>query len=451
MTGIHSEKNPIVCYIECENDIFRLGEVPMKTKSQVGILFLLLLLPVASFSQVSYDSVYWAPPLDVVGTKIVNARGYVVQLKGFSTMDPTLVTRSQIIRFRSDWKITILRVPLLVGSGRCWVVGNINVNASYLAAADSVLKWCRDNKIYVLFDGWHEGGTGNTLGEWSSTVAAWRILADRYKNQDHILWEIFNEPHGNNVPWTTWVPMAEQLIDTIRSRNPVVKAIVAGTANWCQIADVKTRKFNREKVIYSWHPYSGVYGSIGASVWEQRFGYIMTSGVAPVMNTEWGFTSASDSANYGTQLIQYMKGKGMSWTGWCYSQSWGPAMLRTENPEVRNPSGNLQYKACHDTVPVISTVGVKHPATGSISAQTITINGPVIRFDCAETSPVTMSLYALDGRFVNKVLDRTFSKGTHSIRWSAPANSGRGVAPGLYTVRLKIKGSEYHALVNSAR
>ena len=33
----------------------------------------------------------------------------------------------------------------------------------------------------------------------------------------------------------------------------------------------------------------------------------MTSGVAPIMNTEWGFTSASDSANYGTQLIQYMK------------------------------------------------------------------------------------------------------------------------------------------------
>ena len=419
----------------------------MKTKSRFGILFLMLLFPAASFSQVSYDSVYWAPPLDIVGTKIVNAKGYVVQLKGFATMDQTLVTHNQVIHFRNDWNITILRVPLLVGPGRCWVVGNINVNASYLAAADSVLKWCRENKIYVLFDGWHEGGQGNTLGDWSSTVAAWRILADRYKNQDHILWEIFNEPH--NIGWTTWAPMAEQLIDTIRSRNPVVKAIVAGTVNWCQQADVQTRKFNRDKVIYSWHPYSNVYGSNTASTWEQRFGFIQTSGIAPVMATEWGFTSQQDSAGYGTQLIQYLKSKGMSWEGWCYSQSWGPPMLTSENPERRNPSGNLMYKAYHDTVPVISAVDIKHPAAGPISAQTIAINGSVIRFNCAETSPVTLSIYTLDGRLVKKALDRTFTKGTYLIRWTSPDN-GMSVAPGLYMVRLKIKGSEYHALFNNS-
>jgi hypothetical protein len=400
---------------------------------------------------VSYDSIYWAPPLDVQGTKIVNAKGYVVVLKGFSLMEPTQIkSRSQIEHFRNDWKITLLRIPWEVAPGHGWVVGNIFASASYFAACDSVLKWCRDNHIYVLFDGWHEGGQGNTLGDWSSTVAAWRIMADRYKNQDHILWEIFNEPHGNNVPWTTWVPMAEQLIDTIRLRNPVSKVIVAGTANWCQIADVKTRKFNREKVIYSWHPYSGVYGSIGASVWEQRFGYIMTSGVAPVMNTEWGFTSKQDSAGYGTQLIQYMKDKGISWTGWCYSQTWGPTMLTSENPEVRNPSGNLQYKACHDTVPVISTVTVKHPATGSISAQSISIVNSAVQFNCAETSPVTVLLYSLTGRLVKKVLDQILPKGNHSIRCNAHDNSGMGVAPGLYTVRLKIKESEYHALFNNS-
>jgi hypothetical protein len=386
--------------------------------------------------------------LDVVGTKIVNAKGYEVQLKGFATMDPTLVTHSQIIHFKNDWNITVLRVPLLVGPGRCWVVGNININASYLAAADSVLKWCRDNKIYVLFDGWHEGGQGNTTGDWSSTVAAWRILADRYKNQDHILWEIFNEPH--NLSWTTWVPMAEQLIDTIRARNPVVKAIVAGTVNWCQQAIVQTLKFNRDKVIYSWHPYSNVYGSNSASTWEQNFGSIMTSGIAPVMATEWGFTSQQDSAGYGTLLIQYLKGKGESWTGWCYSQSWAPQMLTSENPEVRNPSGNLMYKAYHDTMSVISVVDVRHPVAGSMSAQNITIDNSAVRFNCAEQSPVTLSMYALNGRLVKKVLDRTLTKGMHSIRWNAADNGGMSLAPGLYAVQMKIKDGEYHGLVNLA-
>ena len=416
----------------------------------VAILAALLGYSLSPSAAVSYDSIYWAPPLDVVGTKIVNAKGYAVQLKGFATMDPTLVTHDQIVHFKNDWNITILRVPLLVGSGRCWVVGNITVNASYLAAADSVLKWCRDNKIYVLFDGWHEGGTGNTTGDWSSTVAAWRILADRYKNQDHILWEIFNEPH--NVSWTTWVPMAEQLIDTIRSRNPVVKAIVAGTVNWCQQATIQTLKFNRDKVVYSWHPYSNVYGSNSASAWEQNFGSIMTSGIAPVMATEWGFTSAADSAGYGTQLIQYMKGKGMSWTGWCYSQSWGPAMLTSENPEVRNPSGNLMYKAFHDSMSVIPVVDVKYPATGSFSAAPqVAISNSVIQFSCAETSPVAMSLFALNGRLVEKVLDQTFGKGAHSVRWNALDNSGIRVGPGVYTARLKIGDSQYHTIVNIAQ
>lgn len=392
---------------------------------------------------VSYDSIYWAPPLDVQGTRIVNAKGFVVQLKGFSTMDPTVVTHDEIIRFKDDWNITLLRVPLIVG--RCWTVGNININASYLAAADSVLKWCRDNKIYVLFDGWHEGGTGNTTGDWSSTVAAWRILADRYKNQDHVLWEIFNEPH--NLTWDTWVPMAEQLIDTIRSRNPLGTAVVAGTVNWCQNTDVKKLKINRGKVIYSWHPYSNVYGSDGSVIWDENFGFIETMGFAPIMATEWGFTSSQDSAIYGTQLIQYLKDKGASWTGWCYSKSWAPQMLLSENPEVRNPAGNLMYKAYHDTVPVISAGDVKYPVNGAMSKQSISINNSAVRFNCAEASPVTLSICTLNGRLVKVVLHQTLPKGPHSVRWDGASNSGIKVVPGLYTVLLRIKGNDYHMLM----
>ncbi len=53
------------------------------------------------------------------------------------------------------------------GAGNCWKTSNIVVNAPYLAAADSVLKWCEENHIYVLFDGWHESGQGNTVGNFS--------------------------------------------------------------------------------------------------------------------------------------------------------------------------------------------------------------------------------------------------------------------------------------------
>jgi len=144
---------------------------------------------------VSYDSIYWAPPLDVQGTKIVNANGYIVQLKGFA------VTESTATRTRTS-----------------------------------------------------------SCGRFSTSLIA---------------------TSTNNVTWAIWVPMAEQLIDTIRARNPVVKAIVAGTVNWFQQAPVNTMKINRDKVIYSWHSY-GITGSALGS----NFGNLMTWGVAPILASE---------------------------------------------------------------------------------------------------------------------------------------------------------------------
>lgn len=414
-----------------------------------------------TLAAVSYDSVYWAPPLDVQGSKIVNAKGYVVQLKGFATMGAYPdITQAQIVHFKKDWNITVLRLPLLTSDCQCpraicWTIGNntVTVNAAYITAADSVIKWCRDNHIYVLFDGWHEGGQGQTAANFKSTVAAWSIMAERYKNQDHLLWEIFNEPHG--VAWSAWVPMANQLIDTIMSKNPVSKVVVAGTANWCQQADVQTAKFNYNKVIYSWHPYSTVYGSIGAATWGPKFGYIMTSGVAPIMATEWGFTSASDSANYGTQLIQYLKGLGASWTGWIYSTDWGPPMLKTINvtaaTDVPNPGGNLMLKAYHDTMSVITVTDVKKTAFGAISLKNISLDNSNIQFYCSETAPVTLSIYTLSGRCVRTLIDRTLTKGSHSIRWNAENGLGICMAAGLYTVRLKIKDREYCGNLNTLR
>jgi hypothetical protein len=230
---------------------------------------------------------------------------------------------------------------------------------------------------------------------------------------------------------------------------------VCGTANWDQQADVKTLKIARDKIVYSWHPYPSVYGSIGATTWESKFGFIATTGVAPVMNTEWGLSNASDSANYGTQLIQYMKDKGISWTGWIYSTDWGPAMLSKINvtaaTDVPNPGGNLMLKAYHDTMSVISVTDVKKTAFGANSLKNISIDNSTIQFYCPETAPVTLSIYALNGQCVGTFVDRILAKGAHSIYCGAKTENGINVAPGLYTVRLKIKDREYFGHLNNIR
>ena len=431
-------------------------------RKSIAVVVLMCGFTLSASAAVTYDSIYWAPPLDVQGSKIVNAKGYAVQLKGFATMGAyPNITKAQIVHFKKDWNITVLRLPLLTSDCNCprsicWTIGNIAINAAntpYITSADSIIKWCRDNHIYVLFDGWHEGGQGQTAANFKSTVAAWSIMAERYKNQDHLLWEIFNEPHGVN--WTAWVPMAQQLVDTIRAHNPVSKVVVCGTANWCQQADVKTLKIARDKIVYSWHPYAQVYGGIGATTWESRFGFIATSGVGPVMNTEWGFTSAADSAGYGTQLINYMKDKGISWTGWIYSADWGPPMLKSLNvaaaTDVRNSGGNRMFDAFHDTMSVIPVGNIQKPAAGAVSAKNISINNSTIQFYCAETSPVTVSIYTLSGHCMEKLIDQTLTKGSHSIRWSAENGDAGDPAAGVYVVRLKIKDREYCGQLNNLK
>jgi flagellar hook assembly protein FlgD len=100
-----------------------------------------------------------------------------------------------------------------------------------------------------------------------------------------------------------------------------------------------------------------------------------------------------------------------------------------------------------ETVPV----AVRQPVARSTSVQNFSISNSTIKFYCAETSPVTLSIYTLNGHCVGKLIDQTLSQGSHAIRWNGRNGDGAGVAPGLYTVRLKIKDREYYGQLNNIR
>jgi flagellar hook assembly protein FlgD len=100
---------------------------------------------------------------------------------------------------------------------------------------------------------------------------------------------------------------------------------------------------------------------------------------------------------------------------------------------------------------VLTVVNVKQPVAGAVSAQNISITNSTIQFTCAEASPVVLSIYSLSGNCVGTILDQTLTKGSYSVRWNARSGDGTNVAPGLYTVRLKVKDREYHAQLNVLR
>jgi hypothetical protein len=106
------------------------------------------------------------------------------------------------------------------------------------------------------------------------------------------------------------------------------------------------------------------------------------------------------------------------------------------------------FNAYHDTMSVIPVTSVKQPFAGSISGENISVNRSTIHFSCAETSPVILSIYALNGQCVGTLVDRVLAKGSHSIALNDKTGIHMNLTPGLYTVRLKIRNSEYHAQLN---
>jgi endoglucanase len=169
------------------------------------------------------------PPLDIVGTEFVDAAGKIVQLKGFAVTDPIYQTEELIKHYKTEWKAQFIRMILI--TERFWFVDSA-IQEGYMKATGRMVEWCRQNKIYVVFDGWHEGGTGDTKAEIDDTKNAWHMLMPRYKNEAHVVWEVFNEPL--NITWDEWVPMAEELIDIVRFYKPIVNAVVVSGIDWTQ-------------------------------------------------------------------------------------------------------------------------------------------------------------------------------------------------------------------------
>ncbi|HEX7028486.1 MAG TPA: PKD domain-containing protein [Gammaproteobacteria bacterium] len=263
----------------------------------------------------------FAPPLDVVGTDIVDANGDVVVPRGVAMVDDRVWTRADFEYLKKEYKINFVRMVLITDR---WYYVDAAAREAYLGRIDNMLDWTRELGIYVMFDGWHEGGQGNELEEWTAIQDAWHILAQRYGDRDHIIWEVFNEPHFTT--WEEWAGMAETLIDIILSYNPVVKTFGVPGVVWAQELDVRARRIERDNVIYEVHPYPHVYEATWTPErWDAEFGYVALEGYGPVMNSEFSYPLFDQGdRSYGEAMLAYQQARGFGWLHWIYGDWSGP-------------------------------------------------------------------------------------------------------------------------------
>jgi PKD repeat protein len=269
----------------------------------------------------------FAPPLAVSGTQIVDANNIPFVPKAVAVVDSLTYTREDFVTLKKEWKVDAVRLPYITERWYYNVDGNTD-RETYLAAFDTYLDWTYELGIYVLLDGWHEGGnTGNVGYHYENCKDGWNILAPRLKDRTHIIWEIYNEPY--EITWAEWVPKAEELIDIILSYNPQVKVFAVPGVTWAQDFDVRTLKVNRTNVIYAAHPYPHVYNwTWNSAAWDNGFGYIVTEGYAPVLVTEFNYSYLDNNGNrngYGEPLLSYLEQRGIGWFVWIWGGWGGPA------------------------------------------------------------------------------------------------------------------------------
>lgn len=194
--------------------------------------------------------------LHVVGTKLVDAKGNEIQLKGPSTHGlqwfPQYVNKEGFKTFRDDWGANVIRLAMYAREGG-YVGGN---QAELKKLIDNGVKYATELGMYVIID-WHVLSY-NPNETKTEAIAFFDEISKKYASNPNVIYEICNEPTG--AQWASQIkPYAESVISTIRKHDNDA-LIIVGTNTWSQdVHEVVGNKINDHNVIYALHFYAATH------------------------------------------------------------------------------------------------------------------------------------------------------------------------------------------------
>jgi hypothetical protein len=298
-----------------------------------------------------YGDIPW---LHVDGNKIKDPNDNVVVLRGVSLIDlgflegwqggainmiDRLTDTTDTQGSSPGWYPKVLRIPIHPPD----TVDNWpyrwypNDDSFYNNLLRPIVDYCAAKDLYVIID-WHY--ITDTWDKVEQTSEFWKYMAPRFTNDSHVLFELFNEPinliGSDTSNWLSVRTDMQTWVDIVRSYAPY-NLILVGGPSWSQgigpAASYPIAGCNIAMVshIYPAH-WLGIYGN---GQWFRN--QIMTcAAVHPVIMTEWGFTTTSETllngtiSGYGQPLKDFIEGLGIGNTAWVASYDWGPPMFRRD-------------------------------------------------------------------------------------------------------------------------
>ena len=258
--------------------------------------------------------------LKIQDGNIVNDNGEVVSLRGMSSHNLNwygrIYTKDNLREIRDTWGVNCFRLAVYTNPNEDGYIKH----KEQIHEIEKIIDYCIDLDIYVIVD-WHILIDNNPNTYKEDAIEFFDKISLKYRNVPNVIYEICNEPNGDDVTWNDDIkPYAEEIIRVIRnhSKNSL---IIVGLADWCKdIESAKNNLLEDPNILYAVHFYAGDPDIIHLKDDIKKAKDIKM----PLIVTECGATNESgDGVLYQKEFkewIQYLEKNHISWIVWQLSE-----------------------------------------------------------------------------------------------------------------------------------
>jgi endoglucanase len=273
----------------------------------------------------------------------VNRSGFEYSVPGVDGfLAAAAISEDEIREIVQRWGCEIIRLPF----NQDWVLNGCGSfsGETYMQALDQVIDWAAAMGAYTILDlQWLDASTkyGHTSADGEenhvaplpepATLNLWSSLAERYREEAAVLFDLLNEPHdpldddnqpkflidSSGMPFEAevhsvgpdeWLPWAARLIDEIRRVHSNSLLLLSGLDWGYDLQHVFVDTYN---LVYSTH----VYPIRKSRDWKRAFGHAAST--LPVFIGEWG--GGDNDVEWGTRFLSCINKLGLGWTAWSWT------------------------------------------------------------------------------------------------------------------------------------
>lgn len=239
----------------------------------------------------------YAGKLSVSGSQLC-ANGSPIQLRGVSTHGlswfPGYVNEAMISELKA-WGANVFRLAMYTAESGGYCTGDEANRTKLKNLVKDGVQYATNQGMYVIID-WHILSDGNPNTHKQQAIAFFSEMAQLYKDNDHVIYEICNEPNGG-VSWGEVKGYAQEVIAAIRQYD-ADGVILVGNPTWCQEIDKVAADpiSGYSNIMYTLHFYADTH----RDDLRNKLVSAVNAGI-PVFVSEFGICDASGNGALNTQ------------------------------------------------------------------------------------------------------------------------------------------------------